>query len=32
MVSTYVEALEGMLKQYPLQWFNYYSFWDEEKR
>ena len=30
MVRSYVEVLEGMVRRYPLQWFNYYHFWDEE--
>lgn len=24
----YVELLENMIKKYPLQWFNYYEFWE----
>jgi predicted LPLAT superfamily acyltransferase len=24
----YVEMLEEMIKKYPLQWFNYFEFWD----
>lgn len=31
MVGEYVQALENKLKQYPLQWFNYHPFWDDEK-
>jgi predicted LPLAT superfamily acyltransferase len=27
-VEAYVAALEKIVKQYPLQWFNYYKFWD----
>jgi len=30
MVTDYAAFLEGKLKQYPLQWFNYYPFWDNE--
>jgi predicted LPLAT superfamily acyltransferase len=30
MVDTYVESLEEIVKKYPLQWFNYYPFWEEE--
>lgn len=30
MVLEYVQALEEILKKYPLQWFNYHPFWDEE--
>ncbi len=32
MVLTYVKALEGMVQKYPLQWFNYHHFWEEEKK
>ncbi len=28
MLSDYITQLERMLKKYPLQWFNYYAFWD----
>lgn len=31
MVEEYVHALEKMLNRYPLQWFNYHPFWDDEK-
>lgn len=27
MLSDYVSQLEKILKQYPLQWYNYYGFW-----
>jgi len=27
MVKDYANDLEGMVKQYPEQWFNYYDFW-----
>lgn len=30
MVEAYVDSLEEMVGAYPLQWFNYYPFWDEE--
>lgn len=30
MLETYVESLEIMVKKYPLQWFNYHAFWEEE--
>ena len=30
MVDAYVESLEKVVRQYPLQWFNYYSFWEDE--
>jgi len=27
LVFSYVKELENMVKQYPIQWFNYYEFW-----
>ena len=27
LATQYVQALEGILRQYPEQWFNYYDFW-----
>lgn len=27
LLEQYVQALEGILKKYPEQWFNYYKFW-----
>jgi predicted LPLAT superfamily acyltransferase len=27
-VEAYVAALENTVRRYPLQWFNYYKFWD----
>ncbi len=30
MVEDYVRSLEKMVRAYPLQWFNYYPFWEEE--
>lgn len=27
LMEDYVHDLEGMVKQYPTQWFNYYDFW-----
>jgi predicted LPLAT superfamily acyltransferase len=27
--SNYVSELERKVKQYPLQWFNYYNFWEQ---
>lgn len=29
ILDRYVVSLEEKLKQYPLQWFNYYDFWSE---
>ena len=31
LLKLYVENLEGMLKKYPLQWFNYFDFWNAFK-
>ncbi len=31
MVQDYINSLESIIKKYPLQWFNYYPFWEEEK-
>jgi predicted LPLAT superfamily acyltransferase len=31
MVKDYATDLEGMVKQYPEQWFNYYDFWKKTK-
>ncbi len=30
MLQDYISSLEQILKKYPFQWFNYYSFWEEE--
>ena len=27
LLKAYTENLEGMIKKYPLQWFNYFDFW-----
>lgn len=29
LLKAYTENLEMMLKEYPLQWFNYFDFWDK---
>jgi predicted LPLAT superfamily acyltransferase len=29
LLKAYVESVETMLKEYPLQWFNYYDFWNQ---
>ncbi|PKP14696.1 MAG: lipid A biosynthesis acyltransferase, partial [Bacteroidetes bacterium HGW-Bacteroidetes-23] len=31
LLKTYIESVESMLKKYPLQWFNYFDFWDDIK-
>ena len=31
MVASYVASLEHMVRKYPLQWFNYYHFWNEDQ-
>lgn len=30
LLKKYTESVEGMLKKYPLQWFNYFDFWDTD--
>lgn len=32
MLEAYVSSLEKIVRAYPLQWFNYYPFWEEEIR
>lgn len=29
LLKSFVQNLENMLQKYPLQWFNYFDFWDE---
>lgn len=29
LLASYTENLEQMLSKYPLQWFNYFDFWDD---
>jgi len=29
LLKGYTESVESMLKKYPLQWFNYFDFWDK---
>ncbi|WP_144283343.1 LpxL/LpxP family acyltransferase [Chryseobacterium echinoideorum] len=29
LLSSYTQNLELMIQKYPLQWFNYFDFWDE---
>jgi predicted LPLAT superfamily acyltransferase len=29
LLNSYVQNLESMIKKYPLQWFNYFDFWDD---
>jgi predicted LPLAT superfamily acyltransferase len=29
MLSDYVQAMEQKIKQHPLQWYNYYDFWEK---
>jgi len=31
MLKDYIYSLEKVVEKYPLQWFNYYPFWQEEK-
>jgi predicted LPLAT superfamily acyltransferase len=30
ILTDYISELEKMLKKYPLQWYNYYQFWEPE--
>jgi predicted LPLAT superfamily acyltransferase len=32
LLKEYINSLEMMLKKYPLQWFNYFDFWDQLKK
>ncbi|MGG5209665.1 lipid A biosynthesis acyltransferase [Chryseobacterium sp. MIQD13] len=29
LLNSYVQNLETMIRKYPLQWFNYFDFWDD---
>lgn len=31
LLTAYTQSVESMLKKYPLQWFNYFDFWDKLK-
>jgi len=31
LLKAYVSSIENILHQYPLQWFNYYPFWEMDK-
>lgn len=31
VLADYIHSMEKMIKKYPLQWHNYFPFWDEEK-
>jgi predicted LPLAT superfamily acyltransferase len=30
LLRSYTQSLEKMIAKYPLQWFNFYNFWDDE--
>jgi predicted LPLAT superfamily acyltransferase len=32
MLKDYCQAIENMIRKYPLQWYNYYDFWAEGKK
>jgi predicted LPLAT superfamily acyltransferase len=32
LLSAYIENVESMLEKYPLQWFNYFDFWNQLKK
>lgn len=29
LLKSYIESVEAILKKYPLQWFNYFDFWNQ---
>ncbi|MNL70190.1 hypothetical protein D3C87_1951530 [compost metagenome] len=29
LLHSYTKNLESMIQKYPLQWFNYFDFWDD---
>jgi len=29
LLNAYIESVEAMVHKYPLQWFNYFDFWDQ---
>ena len=29
-ISSYIDRLESILRDYPLQWYNFYDFWEED--
>ncbi|HUH28234.1 lipid A biosynthesis acyltransferase [Gelidibacter sp.] len=31
LLKKYTESVEHMVKKYPLQWFNFYDFWEDRK-
>lgn len=32
LLAVYIESVESILKKYPLQWFNYFDFWNKLKK
>lgn len=32
LLKEYTESMEWILKKYPLQWFNYFDFWEDRKK
>ncbi|TDO83796.1 putative LPLAT superfamily acyltransferase [Flavobacterium chryseum] len=32
LLRSYIESVESMLEKYPLQWFNYFDFWNQLKK
>jgi len=32
ILDEYIQELETMIQKYPHQWFNFYEFWEEEKK
>jgi predicted LPLAT superfamily acyltransferase len=31
LLQEYVKSVESILQKYPLQWFNYFDFWNDIK-
>ena len=31
LLKKYADNVEEMVKKYPLQWFNFYDFWNDKK-
>ena len=29
LLEAYTDSMEQMLRKYPLQWFNYFNFWEQ---
>jgi len=31
LLKKYTQNIERIVKKYPLQWFNFYDFWEDKK-